>query len=355
MLLCHALMPFFLYICCMKRLLLLLCVSGLCTFLSAQNRVPDVVRVTRQHWFPSVPAGNYSGVTHIGGDRYAIVDDKHPCDGFLVVTVKTDSLGAVVSVEPEGFMTDSTSNRDAEDIVFVSGRGTVFTSGEKNNDIVELNLDGRKSGFELNVPPFLKTSRGNNGLEALAYNSATRTLWTCTETPLPKDGAVATTSNAVSEQIRLVSFDENFAPLSQCLYLTDKPSTRRQSANYVLGVSALCALDDGSLLVLERECFVSRNKLGSFVVCKLYHVVPDDGKKYPVENIPVGQMQPLRKTLLHEWKTRMNLFHQDFANYEGMCLMPSLSDGSKVLLLVADSQAQYGGLLRDWFMTIVLK
>jgi hypothetical protein len=31
-----------------------------------------------------------------------------------------------------------------------------------------------------------------------------------------------------------------------------------------------------------------------------------------------------------------------------------LADGRQVLLLVADSQNQYKGLLRDWFRTIVL-
>ena len=44
-----------------------------------------------------------------------------------------------------------------------------------------------------------------------------------------------------------------------------------------------------------------------------------------------------------------------FANYEGMCLGPVLPDGGRVLILVADSQPGYKGILRDWFKTIVLK
>ena len=61
------------------------------------------------------------------------------------------------------------------------------------------------------------------------------------------------------------------------------------------------------------------------------------------------------KHLLAEWKTSLTLFHQDFANYEGMCLGPKLNDGSQVLILCADSQNQYGGILRDWFRTIVFR
>ena len=35
------------------------------------------VRVNKQHKFPkTVPAGNYSGITWLGGDRYAVANDK---------------------------------------------------------------------------------------------------------------------------------------------------------------------------------------------------------------------------------------------------------------------------------------
>ena len=59
----------------------------------------------------------------------------------------------------------------------------------------------------------------------------------------------------------------------------------------------------------------------------------------------------LRKSLLTTITTGL----LDLANYEGMCLGPVLPDGGRVLILVADSQAGYKGILRDWFKTIVLK
>lgn len=46
----------------------------------------------------------------------------------------------------------------------------------------------------------------------------------------------------------------------------------------------------------------------------------------------------MKKQLLAEWKTSLTLFHQDFANYEGMCLGPKLHNGAQVLVLCADSQ-----------------
>ena len=63
----------------------------------------------------------------------------------------------------------------------------------------------------------------------------------------------------------------------------------------------------------------------------------------------------MKKVLIATWKTSLSLFHQNLANYEGMCLGPRLMDGSQVIVLCADSQDQYGGVLRDWFRTVVIR
>ena len=48
-----------------------------------------IVQVNEQHAFPStVPAGNYSGITSIGGNRYAVVSDKASEDGFSSLILK---------------------------------------------------------------------------------------------------------------------------------------------------------------------------------------------------------------------------------------------------------------------------
>ena len=66
-----------------------------------------------------------------------------------------------------------------------------------------------------------------------------------------------------------------------------------------------------------------------------------------------GEM--LDKELVAEFDTKLNLICQNLANYEGMCLGPTLSDGSRLLIMVSDSQNRYKGILRDWFMTVVLR
>ncbi|MCD8318080.1 MAG: hypothetical protein LUC45_04165 [Paraprevotella sp.] len=54
------------------------------------------------HW--RVPAGNYSGITPLGGGRYAVVSDKMDQEGFFIFRVVQDpSTGQVTAVINEGF------------------------------------------------------------------------------------------------------------------------------------------------------------------------------------------------------------------------------------------------------------
>ena len=133
-------------------------------------------------------------------------------------------------------------------------------------------------------------------------------------------------------------------PQEQYWYQTDASLAKGEEGNSYLGVSGLAALDNGQLIVLEREIRRTPHHVGSFVHVKLYLVNP-------------SQHQPgalLEKQLLTEFRTKLNLTKRSFANYEGICVGPKLADGRQVLLLVADSQNQYKGVLKDWFKTIVI-
>ena len=282
-----------------------------------------------QKSFPeSVPAGDFSGITPIGKNLYAVVDDKRG-DGFYVFRINFDADGDILSVRNLGFKGDSLDSRDAEGIVYFPPRKTVFISGEQDNQVLEYDLKGRLTRREIVVPDMFKKAVLNRGLESLAYNEQSLLFRTTTESPLPGDSTLV-----------LCSFNENLKPVSKVRYFMDAPIAEEAGGNHVHGVSEMTALDDGSLLVLEREVFIPEEKFGAWANCKLYQFFPD-------ANAP--------KHLVHEWKTDISLFHQDFANYEGMCLGPKLKDGSQVILFVADSQHRYMGVLSDWFKTLVVR
>ena len=305
------------------------------------------VRVNKQHKFPkTVPAGNYSGITWLGGDRYAVANDKSPTAGFHVMTILTDTkTGDIKDVKNEGFMTMSDKpNRDEEGICFVAPTNTVFVSSESDGQIIEYTLEVQQTGRKLNIPSEFTTTRSNCGFEALTYNASTHRFWTTTENTLKQDGAKPNIKKKIANLLRLQSFGEDLQPKEQYWYLSDSSAVESLEGKSILGVSGLTALDNGQIIVLEREIRETPKYIGSFVHVKLYLVNPS------LQN--PGDL--LQKKLITEFRTHINLKNQNFANYEGICMGPKTEDGRQILLMVADSQNQYKGWLRDWFKTIVI-
>ena len=304
------------------------------------------ITLNKQRHFPmTVPAGNYSGVAWLGGDRYAVVNDKSATAGFHLMTIRTDSVtGNIIEVRADSFMTCGLPNRDEEGICYVPQTNTVFVSGEADGQILEYSMDGQLTGRKLAIPDVFATAYGNSGFEALTYNANTHRFWTTSENTLKADGEKPSIKKKIPNMLRLQSFGDDLQPAEQYWYKTDSTAVKKKKGNITLGVSGMVALDNGSLIILEREIRRTLNSIGSFVNVKLYLVNP-------------SQQQPgelLEKQLLTEFRTRINVTQRSFANYEGICAGPRLEDGRLVLLLVADSQNQYKGWLKDWFKTIVI-
>lgn len=298
--------------------------------------------------FPqTVAAGNYSGITWLGGNEYAVVCDKSRSDGFFVFHINTDpDTGQISHAYCDEFRSADRANRDQEGICYVPKDSAIWISGEGDNRIREYNLKtGERTGRELDIPDSLKQSYPNMGFEALTYNAKTGHFWTVSESVLPIDGKPCTPKYKTKNRLRLLCFDESLKLVAQYPYEMDMPELKSNSAeNYCIGVSDLCALDDGRLILLERELYAPRLILGSFVVCKLYVVDPEE----------TGYATSLHKKLLLRFKTPSSGLKKDFANYEGMCLGPKLNDGRQVIVMMADSQNQMQGVLKDWLKTVVV-
>ena len=316
----------------------------------------QVVKIHKQHTFPkTVPAGNYSGLCHIDGNRYAVVSDKAPEDGFFIFEIDIDSVtGDIKQVVNLGYRSSGKPNRDMEGVAYFPMANTIFISGEADNQIIEYDMNGKYTGRRLQVPDcFLRASK-NYGLESLTYSTASHLFWTCSESTLKGDGMQTNATNGVRNRIRIQSFTEDLLPAKQYAYLMDKPKSAKGAYLYGMGISEMTDLDNGDLLVLEREFYTPPSKIGAFVINKIYQV---SAVGISIEGVDTLQddTKYLDKHFVCEWKTQLNLTKRDIANYEGMCLGPKLDDGSQVLLLLSDSQNQYGGILKDWFKSIVIK
>lgn len=356
-----------------------------------------VVRENPQKAFPkTVAAGNYSGIAHLHDDIYAVVSDKSDSALYfnfrILVNPKT---GELEQVENLGFTerTDGTLNDgkpwqgqekgfDHEAIVKVSDSTLVITSEGycrlKEYPVLPTSADAAKVGSSQNLWESRWASSEfypNYNFESLAFDSVRQYLWTIPESTLRKDGQPATPQNGLANQLRLMRLDwgkmkenrnkeeysEQVSSKKDSRYMTtyayqmDQPSTHKKADIYVMGVSELCALPDGQLLVLEREAFIPKIKIGAFCKCKLYLINPLNSEEFSMKENFSSDTPFLKKRLLAEWKTGLSLSKRSFANYEGMCLGPKLEDGSQVVILLSDSQDQYAGVLKDWFKTIVIR
>ena len=286
-----------------------------------------------------IASGQYSGITRIGEESYAVVHDKARGGGLYIFTLGFMEDGTIGPVH--AFETDAggPAGRDNEDVVYVPESKTLFVAAEGDQSIREYDLSGRETGRELAVPEQFKAIRSNAGFEALAY--ADGNFWATTEAPLPAENRPGIHR---IQRFRLIGLK----PCEQYLYQADEPiissAESKNAQAYVCGISAMTALPDSSLLVLEREVYVPGGgflqMLSAFSIVRLYRVEPlaDSG-------------EVLRKTLVTSFRTgALNL-----ANFEGMCLGPVLPDGRQTLLMLADSQDSAGGLVGEYIRVMALQ
>ena len=356
-----------------------------------------VVRENPQKAFPkTVAAGNYSGIAHLHDDIYAVVSDKSDSALYFNFRIQVNpKTGELEQVENLGFTerTDGTMNDgkpwqglekgfDHEAIVKVSDSTLVIASEGycclKEFLILPTSADAAKVGYPQNLWESRWPSSEfypNYNFESLTFDSVHQYLWTIPESTLRKDGQPATPQNGLANRLRLMRLnwgkikeDSNKEEYSEQVsskkdsrymmtyaYQMDQPSTHKKADIYVMGVSELCLLPDGQLLVLEREAFIPKIKIGAFCKCKLYLINPLNSEEFSMKEKFSSDTPFLKKRLLTEWKTGLSLSKRSFANYEGMCLGPKLEDGSQVVILLSDSQDQYAGVLKDWFKTIVIR
>ena len=336
---------------------------------AALSAEAQTLHFLRQHdmdrW--GIPAGNYSGICHIGGNRYALISDKQKADGWQEVVIEFDATGDVSAMQyigahygPQSSASKSAGKaaRDAEGIVAVtspSAEGksvyTLFVSAESDQEILEMDSTGTATGRRLAVPEWCgpKAIFGNYGFEALAYDAARKEFWTTTEQGLRADvGKSSSADNPHPTLLRLLCFDDSLQLTGSYAYSTEAPQMKGPTRLYAFGVPEMTVINDTTLLVLEREVVVKPRYNGSYVHHQLFSVQPHlyntCAQEAPLREQPAEVFLP--KRLVGTFTTRLQMSgHKDLANYEGMCLGPTLPDGRQTLLLVADSQNRMGNRL----------
>lgn len=260
---------------------------------------------------PAVPAG-LSGVTRLDGARFLSIEDRGGRLWTLDVTF--DAAHAVAGsslpghVKLEGVV-------DGEGCAWDPLRKTVWASDEVGPFVSEHDpKTGRRLG-ELALTDDFRRIRPNRGPEGLTISPDGLSLWTCPEEAVEGDGPLASPTNGTLVRLhRYVRTSGRAAwrPAEEIPYRVDPFGGRDYHGKSCSGVSGLCALPGGTLLVLEREMSV-KGFLPSFRL-RLYEVRPGVAKR-----------------LLLDRDTGL-------AMYEGICLADELPDGTVRLLLVSDGE-----------------
>src|SRR4051812_34621530 len=162
-----------------------------------------------------------SGVTYLGGGRFAAVMDNSNHLVLLDVTFKND--GSIATQQIAGGHTIPTS-RDYEGIAYTNAtRNSVFLSNEATPPppaIYEYSLDKKAELLQtVKMPPVFMHQVENRGLESLTRRADGKEMWTANEEALTVDGPVSSKSISTVVRLQRLAVDENtVTPAEQYAY-----------------------------------------------------------------------------------------------------------------------------------------
>ncbi len=283
----------------------------------------------------SSAAVEVSGITWAGGNLYYAVDDNDK--KLYPITIAIGSNGSLTQSDISiGTGVSISGANDPEGCAFDAASGNVWVSQESSALIREYDPATGTLLRSAPVPAIQKQYYGNFSLEALTISGDGLTMWTANEEALKCDGTNSTQS--AGSTVRLTKFTrasvrDNWTPAGEWAYLTQAvgsaPVVWNGDVKSRSGVAGLCALPDGTLLVLERNLH-GGSVLSANFYTKIYEVdftgATDVSSMTALAGASYTRVtKTLRYSLDNVW-----------VNYEGICLGPRLSDGSCVLVVIAD-------------------
>jgi hypothetical protein len=275
-----------------------------------------------------------SGAYYDAGSRtLRLVQDRHPRLISLIAAadLRSFSVGAPLALHgrPE-------STWDGEAVAHAGGELFVVTI-ESAARIERFDHAGRYLGT-LSVPARLaEQAVSNKGLESLTAAPSGRALFTANESALETDGPRA--SATAGTLVRIVKLPLPHGPAEERAYRTEALGAGQGGG---MGVSDLAALSDDTLLVLERGF-----QPGYGNTVRIFRVdfasAPDVGAR-----TALGADAPqLKKTLVVDLAAlpSAGVAHHSpqpnplLENYESLALGPSQPDGTRIVLLASDDNA----------------
>ena len=291
-----------------------------------------------------------SGLTRVGGDTYFSVCDK---GGWLhQLTIRVDRASGAVTGCVFGLTVklEGKGRQDCECVAWDDANRWVWVGDEFDGAIRAFRPTTGELAKVLDVPAVYDAFRFNRSFESLSIRANGLEMWTCNEDALCRSDAVnrqgvpvddgPRTTRAQGSAVRIQKFaratpQADWKPAGQWAYRVDPVGGGNFAGKARSGVAEMCCLDDGTVLVLEREMSV---KGGGFIPvpsfrCRIYQVDFEDATDVSnVQSLHGAAYKPVAKRILFDQDT-------GFAMYEGLCLGPLLADGTRSLLMISDGDA----------------
>ncbi len=274
-----------------------------------------------------------SGITWAGGNTFYAAEDSGGRLHKLTINIDLSS-GSITGSPNDDSQVTLNGRTDIEGVAY-AGSNQVYVSDETGATITKYNVSGGSATGSIAVPDIYTAYRTNKSLESLTRQSNGSSIWTANEEALNgtttggtsvDDGPEADVTHRTV--VRLQKFNSSLNPAGQWAYQTEKVQALKGNR----GVSDLCVLPDGQLLVLEREAYWNGGLWGDTIDYRSAIYLVDFSGATDVSNITSlngASYTPVSKSLL--WSA-------NFDNYmfEGLCLGPQLNDGSYELLMISD-------------------
>lgn len=176
----------------------------------------------------------------------------------------------------------------------------------------------------------IRGRQGNGGFEGVSVSEDGRFITSIFQGPLLQDHAFDSDGESLGCFTRITRFNLKTGQSTQYVYQLDDPD---------YGISEIMTLENGDLLVLERD-----GKTGFEATCKRFYRVRLDGatnvsqvdslpaKELPKEIIPVS-----KKLYLDMLNPSYGLRDSIPKKIEGVCWGEKLSDGTRTLIICTDN------------------
>lgn len=281
-----------------------------------------------------------SDLCWVGGDRYLAISDKAPV--IIDLSIQLEPEGGIRRAEimaTHSVLTHRGEPAGLSDIESICAEPvpTNQRTPDATTPVIYLaeeagrvhRIQSPDTAFAIGPRPFFTWQvpgspkmRSNKGIESMTIDH-NFTLYVANEDAAEADGPVASFTQGAFVHLkafrrrtpRLIGYRYKIDPING-----DHPFTDKERS----GLVELEALPDGRLLALERAAGVTGFRTRLYLI--------DPRAKHP-ETVA-------RKRLLWE-----KSFMQLNANFEGMALGPTLLDGSRSLILIADNNSSGDHLL----------